>query len=319
VTDYRNSAAPVIRDFLNYHEVVRDHSVNTVDAYYSDIKLFIGWIHLQERPNDESALNDESITVEQLAAIRKLDVYEYLTWLNRDRKLDAATRARRLSSLRALYRYLVVTTNQLDTDPTLGVIPPKLPKHLPVYLNESQAERLLDAPDGTFEVRDRTILMLFMTCGLRISEMANLDLDRVYGDSIRVLGKGNKERIVYLSKTMQMQLRAYLDIRYGLSPVKGHEKALFLSRLNKRMSVRRIRSMVDEKLSAAGLDSRTYSPHKLRHTAATLMLQNGVDVRVLMDILGHERLDTTQIYTHCSNDDLQTAARTMEKLGKKKE
>lgn len=301
-------AAPCIKEWLNYHESIRGHSVNTVDSYYSDIKQFIGWLNSRNNPDDPEAIHNEMVTLEQLATIRKTDIYEYLTWLNRDRHLDTSSRARHLSAIKSLFDYFTVATEQLPTNPTVGIVPPKIKKSLPVYLTESQADDLLQAPSGKYELRDRTILMLFMVCGLRVSELAGLNLDRITSDSIRVLGKGNKERVIYLSEAMRKQLRLYLDMRYGLSPAKGHENAAFLSNRNTRISIRRIRSMVDEKLRAAGLDSSTYSPHKLRHTAATLMLQNGVDIRVLQEILGHERLDTTQIYTHVDDTDLRLAA-----------
>ena len=283
--------------------------MSSVDSYYSDLKVFIGWFHMQERPKDPDAFQDESISLTELAQIRKTDVYEYLTWLMRDRHLGATTRARRLAVIRSFFHYLTVATNQLDMDPTLGVEPPKRKKSLPVYLDIQQAESLLEAPAGAFELRDRTILMLFLTCGLRISELAALDLDSVNKERVRILGKGNKERIVYLPDSMREQIQEYLEVRHQIEPLKGHEKALFLSQRKTRLSVRRIRSMVDEKLKAAGLDSSTYSPHKLRHTAATLLLQNGVDVRVLQEILGHERLDTTQIYTHVDDTDLRLASK----------
>lgn len=315
--DYRHSAAPCIKEWLNYHESIRGHAVNTVDSYYFDIKLFIGWLNSRANPDDPEAIHNEMISVEQLAAVRKTDIYEYLTWLNRDRHLDSSSRARHLSAIKSLFYYLAVSTEQIPDNPTIDITPPKIRKSLPVYLTESQAENLLQAPSGKYELRDRAILMLFMACGLRISELAGLNLDRITNDSIRVLGKGNKERVIYLSEAMRTQLRLYLDMRYGLSPVKGHENAVFLSNRNTRISVRRIQSMVDEKLRVAGLDSSTYSPHKLRHTAATLMLQNGVDIRVLQEILGHERLDTTQIYTHVDDTDLRLAAEASP-IGKKK-
>ena len=169
--------------------------MSSVDSYYSDLKVFIGWFHMQERPKDPDAFRDESISLAELAQIRKTDVYEYLTWLMRDRHLGATTRARRLAVIRSFFHYLTVATNQLDMDPTLGVEPPKRKKSLPVYLDIQQAETLLEAPAGAFELRDRTILMLFLTCGLRISELAALDLDSVNKERVRILGKGNKERI----------------------------------------------------------------------------------------------------------------------------
>ncbi len=308
MSNYRKTACPIVKEFLNYHESIKGHSQGTVDSYYSDIKAFIGWINAQERPHDEEAYMDENITLEKLGQITRMDIYEYMSWLSREKHLEAATRARRLAAVRALYRYLCVASGQLHDDPTVGVSPPKVKRRLPVYLNENQAEELLEAPEGTFALRDQTILMLFMVCGLRISELASLDLDDLNDDSIHIIGKGNKDRVVFMSDPLKEQVDKYLELRYTLTPKKGHERALFLSRLNTRISVRRIRSMVMEQFRAAGLDASKYSPHKLRHTAATLMLKNGVDIRVIQDFLGHENLGTTEIYTHVDNADLRTAA-----------
>jgi len=306
--DYRKTAAPIIREFLTYHEVVCGHSRNTIDAYYSDLRTFLGWLHTQERPHDADADSDESASIELFAALKKSDIFEYLTWLSRDRSLDAATRARRLSAVRSLYRYLVVVTEQIPSDPTAGVTPPKPKKTLPSYLDQEQALLLLDAPDGKHELRDKTILMLFLTCGLRVSELVGLNLNSVRDDLVKVMGKGSKERVVYFSEAMKEQMSEYLETRKMLDPKKGHEQALFLSNRLTRISVRRVQSMVDDKLVSAGLDPSFISPHKLRHTAATLLLKNGVDIRVLQDFLGHERLDTTKIYTHVDSTDLRLAA-----------
>ena len=309
MTDYQLTAAPIVKEFLNYHEVIKGHSAHTVDAYYVDIKCFLGWLHHQERPNDESALNDESITLEQLKAITKTDIYEYMAWLQRSQGCEKASVNRKISALKSFYRYLTVEMEYFDRNPLFGISTPKLSKKLPIFLNTEQAEQLLAAPNGTYELRDTTILLLFMTCGLRISELVGLNLDDVTKEYVKVTGKGDKERIVYLSDAMRKQMRKYLDMRYRLAPKEGHEKALFLSRVNQRFSVRGVRAMVDKKLAVAGLSSKSYSPHKLRHTAATMLLQNGIDVRVLQEILGHQRLDTTQIYTHVEATDLRIAAK----------
>lgn len=312
MADYRDTAAPIVREFLTYHEVIKNHSLRTVDAYYSDIKFFIFWLRQKlNQPTDS-----EMIDLETLAAVTRTDIYGYVTWLNRDRKLNANTHSRRLAAVRSLYHYLTVVSNKLQNDPTIGIENPKKPKRLPVHLSEADANVLLDAPSGQFELRDRTILALFLTCGLRISELVGLDLDKVQDDCLRVYGKGGKERIVYLSEFLQEQMKKYLAYRKELQPKPGHEKALFLSQRNTRLAVRSVQNMVDCKLKAAGLDADALSPHKLRHTAATLMLKNGVDVRVLQEVLGHSQLSTTQIYTHVEDTDLRIAAKASP-IGKK--
>lgn len=303
--DYRATAAPIIKEFLTYQESVCGHSLLTIDAYYSDLKLFIKWIHMQEK---QPQLGEE-IDLKTLAGIQRTDIYEYTSWMYRDKKLAARTRARRIAAVRALYKYLTVSTMQLTENPTIGVSPPKYRKSLPVYLTESEADQLLAAPTGTFELRDRTILLLFLSCGVRVSELVGLNIDNIHNlESITVLGKGNKERELYLSESAKKLLKRYLEVRRTQQASAGHENALFLSQRNTRISVRRVQSMVDERLKAAGLDATHFSPHKLRHTAATGMLRNGVDVRVLQAVLGHEQLNTTEIYTHIDNTDLRLAA-----------
>lgn len=306
--DYRQTAAPVVRAFLEYHEHIRHHSVNTVDGYYYDLKQFIGWLHSQERPRDPDALRDESVDLELLGRLTKADIYAYISWMGRDRKEETTSQSRRLSTLKSFFHYLTVVTEQLDRDPTQGVPFPKVRESLPAFLTDSQAQKLLDSVSGPHELRDATILLLFMSAGLRVSELAGLDLDSVLGDRVRVLGKGGRERFVYLSPAMRDQMGGYLEYRRTLDPAKGHENALFLSQRNRRISVRRLQLMVRERVRAAGLDAGNISPHKLRHTAATLMLEQGVDVRTVQEVLGHQRLDTTQIYTHVSSTDLQLAA-----------
>lgn len=309
--DYRHTAAPIVREFLEYHEHIRRHSIKTVDGYYYDLKHFIGWLHAQERPRDPTAFQDESVDLDLLKKITKSDIYGYLAWLDRDRKEESTSQSRRLSSLKSLFYYLTVIMNHLENDPTQGVPFPRVRESLPRFLTDEQAQKLLDSISGPHELRDTTIILLFMTCGLRVSEMAGLDLGDVLGERIRILGKGNKERFVYLGPAIQEQMHDYLEYRRTLEPTKGHENALFLSQQNKRISIRRLQLMVQEKVLAAGLDVNKISPHKLRHTAATLMLQQGVDVRTVQEVLGHERLDTTQIYTHVTNSDLQLAANAM--------
>ena len=183
---------------------------------------------------------------------------------------------------------------------------PKIPKTLPHYLTLEESKRLLSVVDGKNKERDYCILCIFLNCGLRISELVGLNLQDDHGDSLRILGKGSKERIVYLNDACREALDRYLAVRSEIAPPRT--TALFLSNRRTRISCDSVQVMVKKNLTRAGLDASQYSTHKLRHTAATLMLQNGVDVRTLQEVLGHEHLNTTQIYTHVDNDQLRTAA-----------
>ena len=246
------------------------------------------------------------------------DVYSYMSYLSRDRikhpnaaepeyGLTASARARKIASIRYFYKYLTNKAKLLDENPMQDLDSPRAKKSLPRYLNLEQSVQLLDSVDGPNQERDYCILSLFLNCGLRISELVGLNLTDVRDDQLRILGKGNKERIVYLNEACQSAIEDWLAVR---SQSAGADKnALFLTRRHTRMTTDAVHYMVKKRLLAAGLDPSLYSSHKLRHTAATLMLQNGVDVRTLQEVLGHEHLNTTQIYTHVDNEDLRTAAK----------
>ena len=185
---------------------------------------------------------------------------------------------------------------------------PKRQNRLPRYLEEAECEKLLSVCDGPFALRDYCILMLFMSCGMRVSELVSLNLSDIYDDHLRVVGKGNKERMIYFAEGCREAIDDYLAVRDPERIVAEDKNALFISRDHRRISVRGVQKMVDKKLLQAGLDVSRYSPHKLRHTAATLMLKNGVDTRALQEVLGHSNLNTTQIYTHLDNAALHEAA-----------
>ena len=252
-----------------------------------------------------------------IASVTLNDVYDYMAFLSRDKVknershepeygLMASSRARKIATIRSFYKYLTVKTKQLDVNPVEGLDTPKTTKSLPRYLTLDESRRLLDAVDGVNRERDYCIICLFLNCGLRISEIVGLNIGDVRGDSLRVLGKGNKERIVYLNDACQAAIEAYKPVRSQM--VGSSVSALFVSNRRQRMGREAVHAMVKKTLLKAGLDPDKYSSHKLRHTAATLMLQNGVDVRTLQEVLGHEHLNTTQIYTHVDNSELRVAA-----------
>lgn len=225
-----------------------------------------------------------------------------------NRNNQSAARARKCSSLKGYFNYLFSKKHYLDKNPLAELELPKRKKSLPKYLTIEQSVELLNAIDGLYKERDYAIITLFLNCGLRVSEMAGLNYMDVRSDStIRVVGKGNKERIIYLNSACIEAINNYMKVR-PVDDVKDKE-ALFISRNNRRMSVKTIQAMVYKYLEKIGLNAQGYSCHKLRHTAATLMYQHGgVDVRVLKEVLGHENLGTTEIYTHLSSDQLKKAA-----------
>jgi site-specific recombinase XerD len=284
-----------------------------VNGYYHDLKILFRYLKRRRHcvPND-IPFNEIDITDVDLDFIRQIkieELYRYQSFSpGGSASLSAASRCRRTSTVKSFFNYLTLKRHLLDFNVCQELDMPKRQASLPRYLEESECERLLAACDGPFAYRDYAILMLLLSCGLRVSELVSLNVTDVYEDHVRVLGKGNKERIVFFAEGCREALDDYLDVR-NVEHVKESDKnALFISRKNCRITVRGIQNMLDSKLLAAGLDASRYSPHKLRHTAATLMLKNGVDTRALQEVLGHSNLNTTQIYTHLDNAALHEAA-----------
>ncbi len=310
--DYRTEAPALIRDFLVYHETIQGHSKRTVDEYYLDLRNFFRFLKRDKHlvsdsvPFEDISIDDVDIGL--AGGVTLTDVYSYMNYLSRDRGLSNTSRARKVATIRSFYKYLTNKAKLLDANPVQELDSPNLKKSLPRYLNLDESLELLDSVDGKNSTRDYCILTLFLNCGLRISELVGLNKTDVRGDQLRVLGKGNKERVLYLNDACQKALSDWLTDRSALTLV--DQNALFVTLQNRRrISKAAVHKLVKKHLAAAGLDSTQYSSHKLRHTAATLMLQNGVDVRTLQEVLGHDHLNTTQIYTHVDSEDLRGAAR----------
>lgn len=310
--DYRTEAPPVLRDFLVYHETIQGHSRQTVDEYYLDLRNFFRFLKHEKNlvpgtiPLDDIPIDDADLSL--VRGVTLTDIYSYMNYLSRDRGLNNASRARKVATIRSFYKYLTNKAKLLEVNPVQDLDSPRIKKSLPRYLNLEESLDVLDSVDGKNSTRDYCILTLFLNCGLRISELVGLNKTDVRGDQLRVLGKGNKERILYLNDACQRALSDWITERDALTLV--DQNALFVTLQNRRrISKAAVHKLVKKHLAAAGLDSSQYSSHKLRHTAATLMLQNGVDVRTLQEVLGHDHLNTTQIYTHVDNDDLRAAAR----------
>ncbi len=319
--NYRDEAPDVIKGFLVYHETIKGHSKATVDEYYLDLRNFYRFLKIERGAAPRSAELDEisikDVDLDFVKSLTLTEFYDYLAFLSRDKiknersrnpqyGLNAASRARKISTVRSFYKYLNIKAKLIDTNPLQDIDSPKVPKALPRYLTLPEAEQLLSSVDGKNKERDYCILCIFLNCGLRISEIVGLNIQDIREDHLRVFGKGSKERIVYINEAVASALNAYLNVRKNIAAI--DRNALFLSNRRERISRETVHAMVKKSLARAGLDADKYSAHKLRHTAATLMLQNGVDVRTLQELLGHENLNTTQIYTHIDNTELRIAA-----------
>lgn len=310
--DFRDEAPQILKEYLFYQETVRSRSSKTVNEYFIDLRTFFRYLKIRrglvssDTEFDEIKIDD--VTLDLLKTVTLIDAYEYMNYLVRDRNNKVAARARKCSSLKGYFKFLSSNRKYLEKNPVEDLEMPKKPKTLPKYLTLEQSIELLNAVDGDNKERDYAIITLFLNCGLRVSEMAGLNYTDLRTDNtMRVVGKGNKERVIYLNKACLTAINDYMKVR-PVDDVKD-KKALFISRNHNRMSVKTIQAMVYKYLAKIGLDAQGYSCHKLRHTAATLMYQYGdVDVRVLKEVLGHENLGTTEIYTHLSSKQLKSAA-----------
>lgn len=304
-------APEIIRDFLHYVQVIRGKSKLTVEEYYLDLKTFFRFIKTHRQMVDKSTPWDEidwsGVDIALIKTITLSDVYEFMSYCINERGNKAATRARKSSTLRTFFGYLTNKMGLLSVNPVQELEVPKQQKKLPKYLTLDECLELLSVIDGPNRERDYCIMTFFLNCGLRLSELCGLNLSDIGQDhTLRVVGKGSKERMVYLNAACLSSLEAYLKVR----PHDGviDKKALFLSSRKKRISNKTVQHMVYVYLEKAGLGNRGMSVHKLRHTAATMMYQHGhVDIRVIKDVLGHENLGTTEIYTHLSNAQMEQA------------
>ena len=301
---------PLVQDYLIYIEAIKGHSELSVLEYASDLRTFFGYIAKQKRlspADDIDEINDlTNIDINVINSITLNDAYQFLIYCKNERRNNEATRARRVIAIRRFFAYLTDNLGLLKVNPMKNLDTPKIKKSLPKYLTLEEAQRLLSVIDGKFKERDFAIITLFLNCGMRLAELVSIDYSDIKSDNtIVITGKGNKERTIYLNKACIEAVSAYMKVR----PNDGvRDRALFLSSRNQRISPRMVEIMVNNYLEKAGLGGRGLSVHKLRHTAATLMYQHGnVDLLLLKEILGHENLGTTEIYTHISSDATKNA------------
>ena len=307
-------ALPIyIRNFLAYNDTIKGKSSKSIDEYAFDLQTFFRYlISSRQLVSSEIEFNEidiSSVDIDLIKSVTLSDLYAFLVFCKAERGNNAATRARKASTLRNFFRYLTVQEHLLDVNPAELLESPKIRQSLPKHLTLEDSLKLLDSVNGQYQERDYCIITLFLNCGMRLSELVGLNLTDISSDgALRILGKGNKERVVYMNKACTDALNAYLSVRPNEGVPANYKNALFISRNKRRISNKTVQYIVKNYLEKAGLGDLGLSTHKLRHTAATLMYQQGnVDVRVLKEVLGHANLGTTQIYTHVANKQIEDA------------
>ena len=308
-----------VNSFLDYSITILNKSSNSVKEYNYDLLMFLRFIKQHFNMTNEEDFKNIKIDDISLDTIKKItldDIHAFLAFLVKEFNSKATTRARKVSTIRIFFKYLCQHAKLIDKNPALYLETPKLEKRLPKYLSLDDSKKLLNATyneDNRNYARDYAIITLFLNCGIRLSELVGININDIdfSENKLNVIGKGNKERTIYLNKACMNALSEYLSVRpkQGIKhDKKNSEKALFLSERKTRIGNRTVELIVYKQLKAAGLDVKKYSVHKLRHTAATLMYQYGnVDIRALQELLGHESISTTEIYTHVSNEQVRNA------------
>ena len=304
-----------LKNYLTYMSVIKGKSENTVKQYYYDLRIFLRYNLMIEKNILPDKFDSIDITNFDFDIIKKItldDLYAFMAYINNEHSSNDSFRARKVASLRSFFNYLYVKEKSINENPAQNLDTPKLKKRLPKYLSLEQSVKLLKVIDGKFKQRDLAMFMLFLTCGLRLSELVGIDIKNVdlNKKTVKVVGKGNKERIVFINDLCVETIKKYLEIRPADGLCGDDRNALFISSKNRRITGRSVEILAKKYFELAGIDSSVYTPHKLRHTAATIMYRDGnVDVRTLQKILGHESLSTTQIYTHVSDDFMENAAK----------
>ncbi len=293
-------------EYLLYMDVTLNKSANTLKEYRYDLIMFFTYMHNRKKLFKEIADYDETF----IRSVKLADFYAFEKYLKSQRNEQSRTIARKVSCLKSFFKYLLTKAKIIDVNPAAELESPKIPKNLPVYLELNESRDLLKSVEGENELRDYCILTLFLNCGMRVSELAGINISSIKDDHLTVHGKGDKERTVYLNNACIKAIDDYLKVRPDLDKDDPSFDALFLSERKQRMSIKTIQYNVKKYITKAGLDPTKYTTHKLRHTAATLMyLYGDVDIRSLQEILGHESVATTEIYTHVNKAKLAEAVK----------
>ena len=291
---------PLLEEYLNYLTVIKGRSINTVIEYRTDNLLFFSF--LKEKNNISGEKYDLSfVDAEFIRGITLNDMYAFISYCQTAKKASAGTRSRKIVSIRQFWKYLKTKAKVIENNVSEELETPKIPKRIPKHLTLEESIRLLIECENN--PRDHCIITMFLNCALRLSELTSINVEQVSAESLQIIGKGNKERAIFLTPATKKSINTWLAVRGKVT-----SNALFISKNGDRLTGRAVQDVVKKYLTKAGLDTKSLSTHKLRHTAATLMYQYGkVDIRALQQILGHDSISTTQIYTHVSGEQLERA------------
>lgn len=313
-----NNLPESLVDFLNYLETIKSTSINTIDGYRIDLTIFFRFMMIYKGKVNSDSVEFEDIDIsviddEFLRGIKLRDLYAFLSFTEKYRDNSSYARARKVATLKSFFKFLFGKAKVITENPALELESPKINKRHPVYLTLNQSIHLLESLNKNDKnyFRDYCILMFFLNCGMRLSELCSIQIDKIRDDTLTIIGKGNKERTVYLNDACLKALANYLNVRDDSKALLENKKFLFLSSRNVPINKRTVEIMIKKHITNAGLTDDKYTPHKLRHTAATLMYKYGnVDIRSLQSILGHTNISTTQIYTHVDDDSLRDAVKS---------
>lgn len=305
-----------LNSFLDYSITILNKSPNSIKEYNYDLTNFLKFIKIEFKMTNEKDYSKIDISDINISVIKKVtleDIHKYISYMATELKSKPTTRARKVSTIRIFFKYLSQKAKLIDINPAQNLETPKLGKRIPKYLSLDESKQLLETVqcDGNRNrKRDYCIITLFLNCGMRLSELVNININDINFNEckLNVIGKGNKERTIYLNHACMSAINDYLLERPKEGIKYDSKNALFLSERRERISNRTVQSIVKKELLKSGLDINKYSVHKLRHTAATLMYQYGnVDIRALQELLGHESISTTEIYTHVDNSQIRNA------------
>lgn len=310
----------ILRDFLRYTQVIQGKSPKTTEEYLFDLRLYFRFLICYKENISKCDIDKIDITKVDIEFIKEItieDTFEFLAYLANERKIhhksehsklgiSARSRARKISSMRSFFKYLVDKKKILAVNPIANLDFPKTEGKIAKYLSLDECTELLESIHGPFKTRDYAIILLFLSCGLRVSELVAINLNNFNEEFLIVTGKGNKERVVYLNENCITAITEYIKVRK--KPNIADKNALFISRQGNRINVQTVKWLVKKYVVSAGINRDGISAHKLRHTAATLMYSNGLDLRTLQEVLGHKNLETTRIYTHINDDNLRKAS-----------
>lgn len=312
----RENNPDFLNSFLDYSITILNKSPNSVKEYNYDLSMFFKYMKIHFKLTKETDFSNISITDFDIATLRRItleDIHSFVSFMAINNRSKPATRARKISTIRIFFKYLSVKAKIIDVNPAQNLETPKQDRRMPKYLTLEDSKKLLNVAmqeDNRNKERDFAIITLFLNCGMRLSELVGIDIKDIKFDdyTMTVIGKGNKERTIYLNKVCIDAINQYLEIRPKEGVNYNSKNALFLSERRDRISKRTVQYIVEKELKKAGLDTTKYSTHKLRHTAATLMYQYGaVDIRALQELLGHASISTTEIYTHVANEQVRDA------------